>query len=533
MTDEAALALGRAAHARRDWTAAHRCLSGAERADDLVLFAEAAFLAGEDVESGAAWARAFELTAEDDPPHSVRCAFWLAFALINRGEFARGSGWAERAQRLLSERDCVEQGHLRYLTGLRSVLQGEVGPAHAAFAQAAKIGERFRSAELTTLARVGEGRCLIYLGDVAEGVALLDEAMAAVTSARVSPLAVGDLYCTVIEGCAELFDLGRAREWTGEFARWCDDQQGLVLYRGQCLVHRAELLRLHGDWAAAARELACARERFAPAAGPATLASACYEHAELHRSTGRFADADEAYQEAALWGRDPQPGLALLRLAQGRNDAALSGVRRALDETAEPLRRCALLPASVEISLACNDITAARAAADELSWHAARLAAPLLRARAGHATGAVLLACDEPAAALTALRPAAARLLELGARPEHARVRVHIGLACRALGDHDGATVEWEAARSVFRALGAAPDLERLDRTGGEDTGVLTGREREVLALIAAGRSNRAIAAHLVISEKTVASHVSHILTKLGLPSRTAATAYAYEHGLV
>ncbi|MGW6936331.1 LuxR C-terminal-related transcriptional regulator [Lentzea sp. NPDC054927] len=518
--------------AGEDWSATYCSSSGAEQADDLVRFAEAAFLVGEDEQSVAAWSRAFQLTA-GDAPRAVRCAFWLAFGLINKGEFARGGGWTDRAQRLLSERECVEQGYLRYLTGLRHVLQGEVVAAHDGFTQAAKIGERFGSVELTTLARVGQGRCLIYLGDVAEGVALLDEAMAAVTSGEISPLAVGDLYCTVIEGCVELFDLRRAREWTADLSRWCDSQQGLVLYRGQCLVHRAELLRLHGEWTAAADELACVRERFAPAAGPMTLAAACYEQGELHRSTGRFAEAERSYQEAASHGRDPQPGLALLRLVQGRADAAHGGIRRALDEAEEPLRRCALLPAIVEISLACGDITAARAGAEELSGHAARLAAPLLRARADHALGTVLLAENDPAAALTALRPAASRLLELGARHENARVRVHIGLACRALGDADGAAVEWEAARSVFRAMRAVPDLGRLDRADTEDTGVLTGREREVLALVAAGRSNRTIAADLVISEKTVASHVSHILTKLGLPSRAAATAYAYENGLV
>ena len=245
--------------------------------------------------------------------------------------------------------------------------------------------------------------------------------------------------------------------------------------------------------------------------------------------------AEEAYREASRHGLEPQPGLALLRLDEGDGDAAAAAIRRAWRETAGRLARAALLPAYVEIMLAAGDVDEARAACGELDETAARQGSDALAAWSAHASGATALAEGDPEAALIALRRAWRLWNELGAPYEAARVRVQVGLACRALGDEDTAALELEAAREVFAGLGAAPDLARLDPlvAGRTRAAGLSPRELEVLRLVAAGRSNREIAAALVISEHTVARHVQNIFAKLGVSSRTAASAFAYEHHLV
>ncbi|HEX7521103.1 MAG TPA: DNA-binding response regulator, partial [Acidimicrobiia bacterium] len=241
---------GRDAFDRQAWGRAYDQLSAAGReepleVEDLERLAAAAYLIGHSEESSDIWTRAHQECARlGDVARAARCAFWLAFALLNSGELAKGGGWIDRAQRLLDDRklDCVEQGYLRYAAGVRSVFSGELDAAHASFSQAAAMGELFREPELTALARIGEGRCLIYMGEIQQGVALLDEAMVGVGAREVSAIAIGDAYCTVIEACQELFDVRRAHEWTAALSRWCDAQPELVLYRGQCLIHRAEIM---------------------------------------------------------------------------------------------------------------------------------------------------------------------------------------------------------------------------------------------------------------------------------------------------
>ncbi|MGH9004578.1 MAG: DNA-binding response regulator, partial [Acidimicrobiia bacterium] len=359
---------------RQAWGPAYEQLSSAARdeplgIEDLERLACAAYLVGRGEESSDVWTRAHQECARiGEVARAARCAFWLAFALLNNGELSRGGGWVDRAQRLLDERrlDCVEQGYLRYAAALRSTFSGDIEGGHAGFHQAAGIGERFRDAELATLARIGEGRCLIYLGKVAEGVALLDEAMVAVGAQEVSAIATGDAYCTVIEGCQELFDVRRAQEWTAALSRWCDARPDLVLYRGQCLVHRAEIMALRGAWSDALEEVARACDRFAATSHPG-LAAASYLRGELHRLQGQWAEAEEHYRAANGLGRDPQPGLALLRLAQGRVDAAGSAIRRARQEAEDPISQARVLGPYVEIVLAAGDVPAARAAAGELA----------------------------------------------------------------------------------------------------------------------------------------------------------------------
>ncbi|MEP6661409.1 MAG: response regulator transcription factor [Acidimicrobiales bacterium] len=534
---------GREAFRQHAWADAFSGLSGADREgllelDDLERLAVAAYLTGLDTQSTEVWTRAHQAALRvDDVARAVRCAFWLAFGLLNRGELARGGGWVDRAQRLLDDRalKCVEHGYLRYCVGLRSVFEGDASVAHAAFSRSVNVGDQFGDPQLAALARVGQGRCLIYLGQVADGVALLDEAMVAVTAHEVSPIAVGDAYCTVIEACQELFDLRRVHEWTAALSQWCDSQPTLVLYRGQCLIHRAEIMHLHGAWSDAVDEVGRACDRLARAATtrPA-MGAALYLRAELHRLRGEFASAEASYGEANEVGRDPQPGLALMRLAQGQVDAAHSAMRRALDGAGDPVTRARLLAPYVEICLAASDV-AARTAADELSAIAAELNADFLRAASAHCEGAVLLGEGDARGASAALHHACTAWRALDAPYELARARVLFGLACRSVGDADTAKMELDAACRAFKQLGALPDLARAEELSGiaPIAGGLTKREVEVLALVAGGKTNRAIADTLFISEKTVARHVSNIFTKLGLSSRSAATAYAYEHKLL
>jgi DNA-binding CsgD family transcriptional regulator len=360
--------------------------------------------------------------------------------------------------------------------------------------------------------------------------------MVAVTAGELSSLVTGLMYCSVIQACQEVYAFGRAREWTAALAQWCDEQPEMVAFTGVCRVHRAEIMQLRGAWQDAIEEAQRPRER-AQGVSLQTVAAALYQQAEVHRLRGEFDSAEEAYRSASHCGLQPQPGLALLRLAQGRTGAAVAAIRRAVSATADRLQRTKLLPAYVETALAAGDVEDARIACHELEEIAASFDPGALGALAAHARGAVELAEGHASAALGSLRQAWQVWQQVEAPYAAARVRVLIGLACRSLGDDEGGGLELDAARAVFEQLGAAPDLARIEsliRSGPSDRPHgLTPRELQVLRLVAAGKTNKAIAAELFLSEKTVDRHVSNILTKLDVPSRAAATAHAYQHELI
>jgi len=475
---------------------------------------------------------------EGDVLTATRCAFYLGVNLAIRGELAHASGWFGRGQRLLERHgdECAEQGYLLLPAAMQQLGMGRYAEAEMSAATAVECGERFGDRDLLALALHIQGQALIKQARVAKGLTLLDEAMLGVTADEVSPIISGVVYCGVIAGCEEAYDVRRAQEWTEALTRWCEQQPELVSFTGRCLVHRAGIMQLRGSWEEALEEARRARERCEEAMNDAAAGLALYQQGELHRLQGDFAAAEAAYRDASRYGHEPQPGLSLLRLGQGDDDAAAATIRRALGETADPLQRTRLLPADVEIALAVGDLVEARRAADELSAIASDYESVMLRAIAADVQGMVALAEENAQHALVSLRVARTTWQELDAPYEIARTRVLIGLACRALGDDDTAALELEAATSAFEQLGALPDLARVEafvRPELNETHGLTPRELEVLRLVAAGKTNRDIAKELVISEHTIARHVQNIFTKLRVSSRTAATAFAFEHDLV
>jgi len=543
MTSTSTLQRGREAFQKQAWTEAYDLLNRTEQesslqADDLECFAKAAYLIGNESESNEIWGRAHqEFLNEDNIPKAVYCAFWLAMNLFNQGEGAQGSGWMARANRLVEHcPECAEQGFLLVPQALQHIREGDGRGAHKLFSKAFQLGNRFGNPDLMALGQLGRGQALILQKKISEGTTLFDEAMVAVVNDEISPLVAGIVYCAVIETCQKIYDLSRAQEWTSALSRWCNAHPELVPYRGQCLVRRAEIMQLHGEWTDAITEVRRACELLSEPPGETAAGEAFYRWGELHRLQGNFSKAMEMYRQASKWGRKPQPGLALLRLMQGQPDVAKAAIRQLENEKKDPIARSRMLPAYIEIMIAVDELDDARQAADELSKIALEFQANYLDAVACYAQGSILLATEEIHAALEKLRESWTLFNEIEAVYESARARVLIGRTCQLLGDQDTANMEFEAAQNIFKQLGARPDLELLDAQTGHTTEAvhgLTPREQEVLQLLATGKTNKEIASELFISERTVDRHVSNILGKLNVPSRSAATAFAYEHNLI
>jgi len=508
--------------------------------EKLETLAIAAYLTGKDNESIDIFTRAHnEFLKRKIVDRAVRCTFLLGMQLMNRGERARAGGWFARGQRLLEEEkiDCVEKGLLLIPVALQYLGKGDPEIAYATFEKAAGIGDRFNDLDLITLSRLGRGQSLIPQGKIAEGVTLLDEAMVAVDSGEVSPVVSGIVYCAVIETCQKIYDVRRAQEWTVALTRWCESQPDLVPFRGQCLVRRAQIMQLHGEWSDALNESQRASRILSQPPGEPAAGEAYYHQAELYRLQGEFTKAEEMYREASKWGRKPQPGVVLLRFAQGHIDAAKTAIETALHETKNHMSRSAILPAYVDIMIETHNIEKARTAVNELSAIASQFNAPYLHAVSSYWMGAVYLAEGDAQSALTALRTSWTKWIELDAPYEAARTRTMLGCAYRAIGDEDSALIEFNAAHWTFQQLNAIPDRNRVNALLGtpvrKELHTLTLREQQVLRLIAGGETNKSIASKLFISERTVERHISNIFNKIDVHSRAAATAWAYEHKLM
>lgn len=551
-TGVTALERGRAAYARGRWVDAFEDLSAADEqshlaAMDLRTLATVAYLIGRDQVALDAFRRAHQAFREEgDVGQAVLCAFWIGYVLMMSGGPAEAMGWWTRGQRLLDDvgQERVERGYLLIPAALRNLSEGNPRAAYDVSGEIWAIADRFGDPDLLALSTLGQGQALAKLGEVDRGLTMLDDAMVAVTAGDTSPAVTGIIYCAVLIACRDVFDLRRAQEWTAAFGRWCDDQQGLRPYRGQCLIHRSEIMQLHGEWSEAIDEVGQACAHLSDPPGDPVLGMAQYQMGELLRLRGEFAHAEDAYQRAGERGHHVHPGLALLRLAQGRLDDAVAAIRRVVAESeGDRTERARILSAFITIMLAADDVDAARTATEELEQLAADFGAVYLHAVAASARGAVALADGDAHRACASFREAWRAWQELDAPYEAAEVRLSMAKACRELRDHDTAEMELSAARRTFEKLAAAPALavamglsgttaDTADTKDATDA-TLTRRELDVMRLVASGASNRDIARALSISEKTVARHLSNMFGKLGVTSRSGVTAYAYEHDLV
>jgi DNA-binding NarL/FixJ family response regulator len=531
----------REAFDRRDWVAAYEGLSAsgsdALLAADFADLATAAFLVGRHNDCIQALQRAYQAHLDaGDQQAAVRSAFWLAMTLMDRGERAVASGWIARAERLLDgfREDTVEHGYMLFFRMLGHILSGDPVTGLDEAATLTAYGRRFGDGDLLAAGLMAKGRCLLYLGRVPEGLRLLDEAMVGVSTGEVSPIFAGHTYCSLIEACQEISDFGRVAQWTTALTTWCGAQVGLVPFTGQCAVHRGQVMRIRGAFEQAIAELDGAAARYVAADTPVAAGLAFAEKGDLLRIRGDYDAAEAAFQQAIGLGHDPQPAHALLLLARGRTDAAGAAVRRLLGEPRDPIHRSQLLPGAIEVLLAADDLATVAPLVAELVAVGEAFESSSLRAMAHYATGALALAGDRPEEALAASRAALQAWRELGWPYETARTQVLMGRTLRALGDDASAAAELATAARALAALGARPAAREADRLLVPDhlPGGLTAREAEVLRLVAAGRSNAEISTALFLSEKTVARHLSNIFTKLDVRSRTAAAAYAFEHGI-
>ncbi|MGW3622284.1 LuxR C-terminal-related transcriptional regulator [Streptomyces sp. NPDC000880] len=551
---ERAIEQARDAVAREAWADAYTALRDLEldrmTSDDLAALADAAWWTSRVEESITARTKAYSGYVAAGAVRQAGFSAWMLFYEYQlAGRTAAAAGWLRRSrQHLSSEPECVEQCYLAWVEADEAQQRGAFEEAMSCARRMAGIARRCGSPDLLAMSTQAQASVLLAQGRVAGGLALLDDAMCAAMAGELSSFFTGWIYCLGLQQCMASADLERAVEWTDAAMAWCASMPEENNFRGLCRVHRVEVLELCGDWPRAETEAALTCRELLPYEAR-IAAEAFYLTGGIQRRRGELAEAEASYDRAHELGRDPQPGLALLRLAQGKADSSAAALRLALaaedggdDGRPGCLGRCRLLAAQVEVSLALGQLDQARTAADELEsaareWQQRRESeSTVLHATAAAAGGAVAFADRDLQRALPLLHRALLLWLDLGVPYEAAQVRMTLAAADRAAGDDEGARLELQVAQGVFERLGAVPDARRaaalLSTVHHRLPGELTEREVQVLRLVAAGRTNRSIASELVISEHTVARHLNNIFAKLDVSSRAAATAYAYTHGL-
>ncbi|HEX2233899.1 MAG TPA: LuxR C-terminal-related transcriptional regulator [Thermoleophilaceae bacterium] len=521
----------RGAYGGRDWVVARERFreaaeGGALAGDDLYALANCSWWLGELDDALPALERAYRCYLQEGSPRTAALvALDVGYTCMIRGDAARGSGWLSRAERLLeNEGPCAERGYIVYLEYEDALGRSDLEKALERAREVLEAGRRFDDATLAALGVLAEGRVRIAQDEVERGMALLDEAMVAATSDELDPGWAGNIYCNLMLACWQLADWRRAGEWTEVTARWCEAMPGAGPFMGICRVHRAQVLQARGEWRDAEAE---ARRVVDELAGfmPSMVGEAHYALGDLRRQRGELGAAEESYRAAHRLGRDPCPGLAQLRLAQGRRQAAVSSITRALEASVDaPLTRARLLPATVEIALAADDVRRARRCAYELAAVASQYGTLGFKAEADGACGAVMLAEGDAAGAVPRLEDAVHAFQELRMPYHCARARLLLADAYRALGHADDAALEEQAGRTEFERLGVEPPVRAAASAPPRADG-LSAREAEVLGLVADGRSNQEIAAELSLSVRTVERHLATVYRKLGLHGRSARAA--------
>lgn len=472
-----------------------------------------------------------------EPRRAAYAAWFLSLEYGIKGELSVRSGWLKRAQRhLADDPECAERGFLAITEADLAIVSGDLAEARTRAELAVELGERCDSLDLQAMGIQTLGRVMVASGDHREGMALLDEAMTLVIGQRLSPLFTGLIYCSVLAACMERADLGRAGEWTEAAMTWCQSISEVTPYHGICRIHRAEITALRGDWDRAESEaLSTVQEMHGLEQD--VVAEAHYAIGNIHLRRGELRDAEGWFTSARDLGRDPQPGLALVGVAEGKLAAAAAGLRLSAASAAEPtLQRARLLAAQAEVALALNEVDAARQAVEDLGRVASETPSALLDAIEAMARARLHLAEAQIDHALQFATRAWSLWNKLKIPYDAARARMFIGLVSRLAGDPERARSELEAARAEFYRLGAKLDARAAEQhlEGATDLPRrLSLRELEVLRLVAVGKTNREIAEALTISEHTVSRHLQNIFGKLEVSTRAAATAFAFQHQLV